>query len=238
MPFVGCLIMSQSSSPATGRRGIYWVPVVLLATAVLLALDPFPFRSPVRVPSTVPAWATDITPVRRPDLKPDYRVGVFSYDCNDCHAIIPAPVSDGQRTVIQHKEIELEHGINTRCLNCHHPTNRDAFADNRGGEIPWDQPQHLCAKCHGPVYRDWQHGSHGRSNGYWSTARGEQTRRKCIECHDPHGPPFPVLEPAPGPHTLRMEPGQEVDHTERHNPLRLRGYTQYPDMANTLNEGH
>jgi formate-dependent nitrite reductase cytochrome c552 subunit len=98
---------------------------------------------------------------------------------------------------------------------------RDAFVDDAGGQIAWNQPQLLCAKCHGPVYRDWQAGSHGRANGYWDLSRGEQTRRKCIECHDPHSPPFQALKPAPGPNTLRMGAPFAPSHGGVRDPLRL-----------------
>jgi len=200
---------------------------VLLAFAGVLALDPLPFRDPVPAATPIPARATDPTPVRRPSVEPRYTVGAFTYRCSDCHRIIPSTEETGRRPV-QHLEIDLEHGINTRCFNCHHPTNRDAFVDDFGDEIPWDQPQLLCAKCHGPVYRDWQNGSHGRTNGYWDKTKGPRVRRKCIECHDPHRPPFPSLEPAPGPHTLRMGPQEHGPHGRNHDPLRLGG----PSRAN------
>jgi hypothetical protein len=67
------------------------------------------------------------------------------------------------------------------------------------------------------VYRDWLHGSHGRTNGYWDTTRGEQSRRTCIECHDPHRPPFPPMPPAPGPRTLRL--GRQ-DHSREPEPMK------------------
>jgi len=204
---------------ATSVR-VLWVPAVLLVLALILALDPLPFVSPLPMATPVSAVATDMAPVRQPSLKPEYEVAVFQYECSDCHRILP-PSSETYRTLIQHTEIQLEHGINSRCLNCHHPTNRDTFVDDFGNEIPWDQPQMLCAKCHGPVYRDWQHGSHGRTNGYWLETAGPQTRRKCIECHDPHRPPFPALNPALGPHTLRMTPQHHGDRAETRNPLRL-----------------
>ena len=125
------------------------------------------------------------------------------------------------RTLMEHREIVLRHGINDRCLNCHHPDGRDAFVDGQGREIPYDQPQLLCAKCHGPVYRDWQRGVHGRSNGYWDTARGPMTRKKCIECHDPHQPPFPPMRPAPPPNTLRMGSRSPAEREFTENPLRI-----------------
>lgn len=214
--------MSQLPPSPANRFGSWWVPVALLVFAGVLALQPFPFASPVADATLVPAWATDTTPVRQPRLRPEYAVAVYTYRCSDCHRIIPSP-AETDRTLTQHTEIHLQHGINTRCFNCHHRTNRDAFVDDYGGAIPWDQPQLVCAKCHGPVYRDWQHGSHGRTNGSWDVRQGTQTRRRCIECHDPHQPPFPPLAPAPGPHTLRMGPPEYGRHAAGHDPLRLHG---------------
>jgi DNA-directed RNA polymerase subunit RPC12/RpoP len=179
-----------------------------------------PFSSPASDALPVPAWATDPTPVRRPKLQPEYTVAVFTYRCSECHRIIPSP-AETDRLLTQHKEIALRHGLNTRCFNCHHRTNRDAFADDRGDEIPWDQPQLLCAKCHGPVYRDWQHGAHGRTNGYWDQSAGVQTRLKCIQCHDPHQPPYEPMRPAPPPATWRMGPQEAGTHPTAHDPLRL-----------------
>jgi hypothetical protein len=213
--------MSPTSSSLSVGKPAFWVSAVILACGMVLAIDPLPFRSPVAPPEPVPAWATDTTPVRRPGRQPDYQVAVYTYRCNDCHAIIPKYAAQRDGGAIQHTEIQLEHGINTRCLNCHHETNRNAFAGDGGAEIAWDQPQLLCAKCHGPVYRDWQHGSHGRTNGYWNTARGNRTRLRCIECHDPHRPPFVHLRPAPPPRTLRMGPAGAREHDAPRDPLQL-----------------
>lgn len=216
--------MSPSNQQTTSRTGAIWGPAALLVFAAGLATRPFPFTSPVAEATKVPAWATDTTPVRQPRLQPLYSLAGYTYRCSDCHKIIPPPV-ETPHTLTRHREIDLEHGINTRCLNCHHRTNRDAFVDDYGREIPWNQPQLLCGKCHGPVYRDWQHGSHGRINGYWDAARGEQTRRRCVECHDPHRPPFTPLAPAPVPNTLRMGPQPRGEHAGSHGPLRLSSQT-------------
>lgn len=198
----------------------FWVAGVFLVAAWILALNPVPYESPVVAAVPVASWVTNTSPVRHPSLTPQYQAAGYTYRCSDCHRIIPSP-AETYRKLVQHTEITLRHGINTRCFNCHHRTQRDAFVDDDGGMIAWDQPQRLCARCHGPVYRDWQAGSHGRSNGYWDTTRGEQTRRKCIECHDPHAPPFPPLHPAPGPNTLRMGvPGAHSQEGLR-DPLRI-----------------
>jgi hypothetical protein len=197
-----------------------WVPLVFAAAAVVLSLDPLPPTIPLTPAARVPAWATDPTPVRQPKLKPEYQTATYTYQCLECHRIIPSP-QETLRQLTQHTEIQLNHGINTRCFNCHHPGNRNAFVNDFGDEIPWNQPQLLCAKCHGPVYRDWQAGSHGRINGYWDTRRGPQTKRRCIECHDPHAPSFMRMPPAPGPNTLRMGSPAPTEHSGRRDPLRV-----------------
>jgi len=179
------------------------VPLALLALAAALAFGPWQFVSPVPAATMVPTWATDPTPVRQPSPRPEVQIGGYTFRCSDCHNLFRSP-PETTRQLTQHSHVVLKHGINTRCFNCHHIANRDAFIDDWGQEIPWNEPPRLCAKCHGPVYRDWLHGSHGRSNGYWDTSRGPQERPKCIECHDPHQPPFPPMQPAAPPNTLRM----------------------------------
>lgn len=198
----------------------FWLPIAFGCTALLLAFDPLPFVSPVAARTPAPAWAIDTTPVRQPKPKPEYTAAGYIYQCMDCHRIIPSP-SETLRKLAQHTEITLQHGLNARCFNCHHPVNRNAFVDDFGQEIAWNEPQLVCAKCHGPVYRDWQAGSHGRINGYWDKDKGPQTKCRCVECHDPHSPPFQGLQPAPGPNTLRMGKPAPAQHQEIHDPLRI-----------------
>lgn len=204
-----------------GRARAVIVPLILIVLAGALAANPWPFASPVAIPPATPAWATDPTPIRSPALKPELMLAGYTYRCSDCHKLFPSP-AETTRTLTMHREIVLQHGINDRCFNCHNRENRDAFVDDWGREIPWDQPPRLCAKCHGPVYRDWLHGAHGRTNGYWDKSQGLQTRLKCIQCHDPHVPPFPPLQPAPPPDTLRMgDQTFPVESAEVKNPLQI-----------------
>ena len=191
------------SGPPPGQLPGFVIPLVFFALAAGLWASPWQFVSPVPPATKVPAWATDTTPVRQPKLNPEYKVAGFTYRCSDCHKLF-ASAPDANASLFQHREVVLRHGMNTRCFNCHHLTNRDAYVDDWGHEIPVDKPQLLCGKCHGPVYRDWLDGAHGRTNGYWDKSRGPQVRRRCIECHDPHQPPFPPMPPAPPPNTLRM----------------------------------
>jgi hypothetical protein len=197
------------------------IAAVFVGLAGLLAAEPWRFERPYAEAAHVPAWAADMAPVRRPVLRPETQLAGFTYRCSECHNLFPSP-PETVRTLTQHTNIVLKHGINTRCFNCHHLTNRDAFVDDWGREIPYDQPQLVCAKCHGPVYRDWLHGSHGRVNGYWDATKGPAQRRKCVECHDPHEPPFPPMKPAPPPMTLRMgEQNFPPEHGGVVDPLRV-----------------
>ena len=109
-----------------GISSAVWVSAALILYAVVLLPNPLPLKRPACPASPVVDWVTDTTPVREPRPAPSYEVAVFTYRCNDCHRIIPPP-RDDSRTVIQHREIDLQPGINTRCLNCYHPSNRNAF---------------------------------------------------------------------------------------------------------------
>lgn len=202
-----------------GGRLPYGIAVVFIVLTVVLLADPLRYRSPVRPVQPVPAWVVSTATVRHPSPRPEIQVAVYTYRCSECHNLFPSP-SETLRPLTQHRDIVLKHGLNDRCFNCHHPRQRDAFVDDMGQPIPWDDPPRLCGKCHGPVYRDWLHGVHGRTNGYWDTTRGPSDRRKCVECHDPHAPAFPPMVPAPGPHTPRMgrQEGGHI-HEDSKNPL-------------------
>ena len=213
-----------STAPSSGRDGrvrAVIVPLTLLVLAALLAANLWQFDSPVPAATVVPPWVTNPATIRNPSMKPEIQLAGYSYRCSDCHKLFNSP-AETTRSLTQHRDIVLKHGMNTRCFNCHHRTNRDALVDDWGREIPFDQPQLLCAKCHGPVYRDWLHGSHGRTSGYWDTARGPQVRAKCTQCHDPHQPPFPPMRPAPAPRTLRMgAPDDPTEYPSERDPLRV-----------------
>jgi len=122
----------------------------------------------------------------------------WEYKCMECHAAIDAKWHY-DRPMTEHRDLELKHGTNSFCLNCHHPENRDAYVHYDGSEISSDDVELLCRKCHGPQYRDWEHDIHGRPNGYWNAALGEQNRLICTQCHDPHDPAFKPMKPMPAP---------------------------------------
>lgn len=207
----------KATSPTAERAWAILVPLCFAALAGVFLMDPWPFKSPLAPAVPMPSWAPSKQTVRTPKLAPYIELAGRRYACHTCHDKF---IFSEDPPLAMHGDIVLAHGINDRCLNCHHATNRDVFAGNREEEIPYDKPQLLCAKCHGPVYRDWINRSHGRTNGYWDQSRGVAERRLCIECHDPHNPPFPPFPPAPPPNTIRMG-DQDFEHQETgvSNPL-------------------
>ncbi|MFC1736582.1 hypothetical protein ACFL1X_10735 [Candidatus Hydrogenedentota bacterium] len=148
----------------------------------------------------------DTTPVRGALRPKRLRRSGFEYKCSECHADLENLDSRHQNHPLgEHKNKVFDHGQNLFCLNCHHPDNRDVYVDHDGSEIPEDNPTRLCAKCHGPHHREWEHGVHGRRNGHWDPNLGPQTRLKCIRCHDPHKPRFQLMKPDAAPPRSRLD---------------------------------
>lgn len=131
------------------------------------------------------------------------RVGAYEYRCSDCHRDFQNEV-EKTSGLVQHTGIVFDHGMNNRCFNCHDRLDRNMLVGRDGGFISYTQIPLLCAQCHGPTYRDWERGMHGKTVGSWLTGSGAQRRLTCSQCHDPHAPAFPAYVPLPGPHTLRM----------------------------------
>ena len=136
----------------------------------------------------------------------------WSYNCMECHQTLEPQWTTNGRIRVEHESIELKHGNNRFCLNCHHTTNRNAFTDYDGSEIAEQNVVSLCARCHGPVHRDWQAGVHGRKNGFWDKSKGPQTQLRCIQCHDPHDPKFKGMHPLTPPHYPARAAGSQVFH--------------------------
>jgi hypothetical protein len=156
---------------------------------------------------------------------PTIHIDGFDRTCMDCHRLFP-PRQEEPARLLQHTHIVLDHGINDRCRNCHFELDRDKLVLRGGKVIGYDAVVELCAKCHGPTYRDWQRGAHGRTNGYWDSRRGKLVRLTCTQCHDPHLPRVPAMDPLaplPAPRTLRMGQPRSAEHAEPHStgdPLR------------------
>ncbi len=133
------------------------------------------------------------------------------FDCYACHDKKKPPQLrfDANNILIvpvEHKDIVMGHGTHNRnnlCYNCHNESNLETLQVRDGREIKFADSTQLCGSCHGPNYRDWEAGAHGRINGYWNTSLGEAGKLDCANCHNPHAPRIPTRVPAPGPHALR-----------------------------------
>ncbi len=141
--------------------------------------------------------------------------------CSECHRLFAPAPEKIDRVSIQHDNVTMHHGINTRCLNCHDGADRDKLVLHDGTLVSFADAPRLCSNCHGTVYRDWERGMHGKTMGSWDASSGKQERLRCNECHDPHSPAYKPIATLPGPTTLRM--GDQTLHHAPHakeSPLR------------------
>ena len=119
----------------------------------------------------------------------------------------------------EHDDIVMGHGRhhrNNNCYNCHDENNLEELQTRDGRHLKLADSPALCGSCHGPTYRDWEAGVHGRTSGFWKRDLGPADRKVCTSCHNPHSPPFPSRQPAPGPHALHplANANQVSEHRE------------------------
>ncbi len=179
------------------------IPLLFLLTAWwLYAYEPepvIPFEEPAGIDASLLA---PLPKAPRPSA-PVTEISGFEMRCNACHRLFESKRKVPEH-LKRHDEIVLKHGANDRCYNCHSRKNRERFVRHDGTWIPFETPELLCAKCHGPTFRDWQKGIHGKTLGSWIPTSDKLTRLRCNNCHDPHSPAFEQVYPMPAPRTLRM----------------------------------
>ncbi len=118
------------------------------------------------------------------------------FPCNDCHSELePNPLR--REMVEMHEEIIFDHDSENRwCLACHNTVDLDSLVLAGGKLLGFNESFKLCGQCHGPKYRDWKLGIHGKRTGYWN---GKKQYLLCVHCHDPHSPKIKSLQPMPPP---------------------------------------
>jgi hypothetical protein len=137
---------------------------------------------------------------------PPFSTDVFP--CTRCHDK-PNDFNTTKRNLtLEHLNIKLVHGPREQwCYGCHNPTNRDVLRLAGGRTVTFLRSYELCGQCHGPKYRDWRLGIHGRRTGCWN---GKREYLLCVHCHNPHSPKFKPLEPMPRPkRPTEIRPGGE-----------------------------
>ena len=126
-------------------------------------------------------------------------VETFSSDyfpCNDCHSELE-PNTQRRELVEMHDDIIFDHDSENRwCLACHNMNERDSLVLAGGKLLGFNESYKLCGQCHGPKYRDWKLGIHGKRTGEWN---GQKQYLLCVHCHDPHSPKIKSLQPMPPP---------------------------------------
>lgn len=188
---------------------------VFLSLSVLLYKDMIPFHTKHNIENVQDVTEfTSLNTVRDPAMEASFlnKAG-FQYRCNNCHQHFEKEKSN-KPLIAEHEDIILQHGINKSCNNCHHPDDKESLIGfSSDSKINFNESQLLCQKCHGPKYRDWQIGVHGRPMGYWDINKGTSYKPSCVSCHDPHFPKFKPIKPAPAPQHAVNEKDNQHDAT-------------------------
>ena len=103
-----------------------------------------------------------------------------------------------------HGGMAFSHG-SVSCLSCHNSNDYDSLKLADGSRIEFTDVMTLCGQCHGPQLKDYEHGAHGGMNGYWDLTRGSQIKNNCVDCHIPHSPQFPNMQPTFKPRDRFLE---------------------------------
>ncbi len=144
-----------------------------------------------------PTWS-------KPELpREEYKKNaVMVGNCFLCHAFwVKQPPDPTVRTpLFAHVAVQLNHGSNDRCYNCHLTVDRNKFVRNDGTGIMPQIPEQVCKRCHGLIFNDWKAGTHGVRRGKWLVEKKfDQETFTCTNCHDPHNPKFKFTNFAPPP---------------------------------------
>jgi hypothetical protein len=173
---------------------------------------PDEFRVTIRRPSGPP-----LIELKQPDSMG--RVGLVA--CSTCHSIRPPNLENRTPTDLKqfHQGMPMKHGA-LACYSCHNPDNSDTLRLADGSVVEYADVMNMCAQCHGRQAKAYARGFHGGMTGYWDLSRGGRVRNNCIDCHDPHAPQFPMMQPTFKPRDRFLTPpasdGQlhhdETDH--------------------------
>lgn len=161
--------------------------------------------------------------IRKPAGPPVFHTGIKDADgksrtmtCAECHKTRQPNAENrlGRPMAFFHQDLKGAHG-SLSCVTCHNAVEGNGtlrLAD--GTSFPYSEVMQLCAQCHGPQFRDYQHGAHGGMTGYWDLSKGGRTRANCIDCHNPHAPKYQPVQPAKGPNDRGSAKEKESGHHE------------------------
>ena len=131
---------------------------------------------------------------------------VVTMTCSTCHTTRQPNHQNRNASDLDefHGGTVFSHGT-VSCLSCHNESDYDALKLADGSRVEFSEVMTLCAQCHGPQMKAYEHGAHGGMNGYWDLTRGPRTKNNCIDCHNPHMPRFPKMQPTFKPRDRFLE---------------------------------
>lgn len=155
----------------------------------------------IRKPAGPPQVDTGLT---------DNQGNAVTVSCSTCHATREPNFQNKSVADLNefHGTLNFAHG-NISCLSCHHPDDYDSLKLADGTRVEFTEVMTLCAQCHSQQMKDYEHGAHGGMNGYWDRSRGPQTKNNCVDCHLPHAPQFPKMQPTFKPRDRFLEKENE-----------------------------
>lgn len=212
------------SEPLTAsRRAIIWSRGLIIASLLVAAIagvsaatrtNSSTETNPVDI-AAIPAAPPQRYPVQihKPAGPPlvvttqkDAHGNVVTVACSTCHTT--RPPNQLNRTVKDldefHGGMAFSHGT-ISCLSCHNVDDYDSLKLADGRRVEFTDVMTLCGQCHGPQLRDYEHGAHGGMNGYWDLTRGPRMKNNCVDCHHPHSPQFPKMQPTFKPRDRFLE---------------------------------
>lgn len=215
--------MSQKRLRTYRLGSVVGVGLVTLAAASWLAARSLATKPPADSPAE-PIVAVKHHPVtiRQPTGRPvvasgetDLHGQPLYVSCGTCHDTRTADVTIKTADQLKdfHQGLSYNHG-GLSCLSCHNADDYETFRLADSSSLPYGDSLKLCAQCHGPQFRDYQHGAHGGMNGYWDLTRGPRFRNHCLDCHDPHHPAYPQVHPVfpPRDRGAKQNASSESDH--------------------------
>jgi len=156
------------------------------------------YSATIRKPAGPPQVLTGLT---------DVHGNAVTVSCSTCHATRKPDLENNTAVEMNefHGSLKIAHG-KISCLSCHNANDYDSLKLADGSRIEFSDVMSLCGQCHGPQMRDYEHNVHGGMNGYWDLTKGARQKNNCVDCHNPHSPQFPKMQPTFKPRDRFLDP--------------------------------
>lgn len=164
-------------------------------------------------PENVNATKRYAISIRKPAGPPQVLTGLndangnaVTVSCSTCHATRKPNAKNKTAADMNefHGSLKVAHG-KLSCLACHNANDYDSLKLADGSRIEFTEVMSLCAQCHARQMRDYEHNTHGGMNGFWDLTKGPRQKNSCVDCHNPHSPHFPKMQPTFKPRDRFLE---------------------------------